>query len=119
MATIPTFEQFKKIFTNGAGKPERRFIEQYGNVSFEDAYPVYVERITSMFSTSEKIEAFEKFLRSLGLEEKQSNISESRYYNYNGMKYRFSNHIYPTGSMTSEFCIDFAADPQLIHTIKF
>jgi len=119
MATIPTFEQFKKTFTNRAGKPERRFIEQYGNVSFEDAYPLYVERITAMFSTSEKIEAFEKFLRSLGLEEKQSNISESRYYHYNGMKYRFSNHIYPTGSMTSDFCIDFAADPELIHTIKF
>lgn len=119
MATIPTFEQFKKAFSNRVGRPERRFIEQYGNVSFEDAYPVYVERITEMFSTSDKIVAFENFLRSLGLEENQSNISESRYYQYNGMKYRFSSHVYPTGSMTSDFCIDFAADPELIHTVKF
>lgn len=119
MATIPTFDRFKKTFTNGAGRPERRFIEQYGNVSFEDAYPVYVERITEMFSTSDKIGVFENFLRSLGLEEKRSNISESRYYYHNGMKYRFSNHVYPTGSMTSDSCIDFAADPQLIHAITF
>lgn len=119
MATIPTFDQFKKTFTNGAGRPERRFIQQYGNVSFEEAYPLYVQRITEMFSTHEKIDAFEKFLRSQGVEQKQSNISESRYYYYNGMKYRFSSHVYPTGSMTSEYCIDFAADPELIHTIKF
>lgn len=119
MATIPTFQQFKKTFTTGSGRPERRFIEQYGNVSFEDAYPVYVERITEMFSTSEKIAAFEKFLRSLGLNCNQSNISESRYYDYNGIKYRFSDHVYPTGSMTSENCIDFASNPELIHTIKF
>lgn len=116
---IPTLEQFKKTFTNGAGRPERRFIEQYGNVSFEEAYPLYVERIIEVLSTLDKIVAFEKHLRSLGLEEKQSNISESRYYYHNGMKYRFSAHVYPTGSMTSENCIDFAADPQLIHTIKF
>ena len=119
MATIPTFERFKKIFTNRAGKPERRFIEQYGDVSFEEAYPLYVERITAMFSTKDKIDAFEKFLRSQGVECKQSNVSESRYYYYNGMKYRFSSHIYPTGSMTSEYCVYFAADPELIHTIKF
>jgi UV DNA damage repair endonuclease len=119
MATIPTFEQFKKTFTNGVGRPEKRFIEQYGNVSFEDAYPLYVTRITKMFSTSDKIDSFEKLLNTLGLQCVQSILSESRYYHYNGIKYRFSSHIYPTGSMTSDTCVDFAANPELIHTITF
>lgn len=118
MKNIPTFEQFKKTFTNGVGKPERRFIEQYGNISFEQAYPLYVQRINTMLSTQDKIEQFEKHLRSLGLQDKQSNISESRYYFYNGIKYRFSNHVYPTGSMTSDYCVDFAANPELINTIN-
>ncbi len=119
MKTLPTFEQFKKTMTNGAGRPERRFVEMYGNVTFDEAYPVYLQKITEMFSTKDRINAFEDYLISLGLSETQSKISESRYYFYEGMKYRFSGHVYPTGSMTSDFCIDFAADPELIHTIKF
>ena len=119
MKTIPTLAQFTKTFTNGAGRPERRFIEQYGNVSFEEAYPVYVERVTKMFETSAKIRAFEDFLISMGAENTQSNVSESRYYFHGGIKFRFSNHVYPTGSMTSDFCIDLGADPELIHSIKF
>lgn len=119
MKSVPTFEQFKKTFTNSVGRPERRFFEQYGQVSFEEAYPKYISMVMQMFSTGDKISAFENFLRSQGVEEKQSNISESRYYYYNGMKYRFSNHVYPTGSMTSDTCIDFAANPELVHQIAF
>lgn len=114
-----SFELFKKTLTNGVGKPDRRFIEQYGNVSFEDAYLVYEEESKKRFLMYEKIEEFELFLISQGVTETQSNVSESRYYSYKGMKYRFSSHIYPTGSMTSDNCIDFAADPHLIHEIKF
>jgi hypothetical protein len=116
---IPTFDMFRKTFTNGAGRPERRFIEMYGKVSFENAYPVYVSEIISSCELSVKISKFEKHLLSIGIEPVLSNISESRYYNHNGMKYRFSNHVYPTGSMTSDNCMDFGADKHLINNITF
>lgn len=116
---IPSLEQFKKTFSKANGKPESRFFAKYGNVSFEEAYPLYVESIISMFNTSDKISAFEKFLINKGINAINSNISESRYYRYNGIKYRFSSHIYPTGSMTNETCVDFAANPELIHKIIF
>lgn len=115
----PNFDQFKKTFTNGVGKRDRRMIEQYGDISFEDAYPLYLKRISSFFGNQEKINAFEKHLISLGVNCTESNVSESRYYTYEGVKYRFSSHVYPTGSMTSDFCIDFAADPELINDINF
>lgn len=119
MKNLPSFEQFTKTMTNSKGLPERRFIAQYGNVSFEEAYPVYLSFIMDMFSTADKITAFENHLIALGLASTNSNISESRYYSYNGIKYRFSNHVYPTGSMTSDSCVDFAANPELINNIKF
>jgi hypothetical protein len=119
MKAVPTFEQFKKTFTNGVGKVDRRMFDAYGTWSYEEAYPKYVQMVVQMFSTNDKIAAFEKFLDSQNAQFQQSNISESRYYNYNGMKYRFSNHVYPTGSMTSENCIDFAANPEMIHDITF
>ena len=114
-----SFEFFVKQNTNGRGRKEARFIEAYGDVSFEQAYPIYVAEITERLTQAEKIKAFENYLLSLGVEEIKSNVSESRYYNYQGMKYRFSSHVYPTGSMTNENTIDFAADPQLIETIIF
>jgi len=116
---IPTFENFCKTFTNGRGRKESRFIDAYGDVSFEKAYPIYVAEITERLTQAEKIKAFENYLLSLGVEEIKSSVSESRYYNYRGVKYRFSSHVYPTGSMTNENTIDFAADPQLIETIIF
>ena len=116
---IPTFEQFKKTFTNGAGRKERRFFETYGDVSFEEAYPIYCERIKLVIKRQEKISDFEKYLQSQGVEKIQSNISESRYYYFGGIKFRFSNHVYPTGSMTSETCVDFTANPEMIDNIKF
>ena len=69
----------------------------------------------------DKIRDFENFLIAQGCKRENSNISESRYYIYNGVKYRFSGHIYPTGSMTNELLkvVDLAADPELIDNIKF
>lgn len=120
---LPTFEQFRKTFTNGVGRKERRFIEKFGDVSFEEAYPVYIEGIKALFGNDKKIEDFERYLISKGVQRIQSGKSESRYYYYNGVKYRFSSHIYPTGSMTELGgackCIDFAANPELINTVKF
>jgi hypothetical protein len=114
-----TFNLFNRTFTNGAGRPDRRFVEKYGEMSFEEAYPLYLKEIEKINENSKKINEFEKHLISLGINCTQSNISESRYYNYNGMKYRFSSHIYPTGSMTNENCIDFASNPELINNISF
>lgn len=119
MKTIPTLAQFTKVFSNSLGKPQPRFKQTYGDVSFEVAYPVYAARLVELFSVQDKIAAFEKYLINIGVECVQSNISESRYYYYNGMKYRFSGHVYPTGSMTGDYCIDLAADPELINSIKF
>lgn len=119
MKTIPTLEQFTKSMTNGVGKKDRRFIEQYGDVSFLEAYPLYVQHIKSFFSIDDKIQAFENYLINLGVEATQSKVSESRYYYWKGVKYRFSSHVYPTGSMTSDFCVDLAADRHLIDEIQF
>lgn len=121
MKKLPTFEMFKKTMTNGAGRPERRFIEQYGNISFEEAYPLYISDLSKYFGQQDKINAFEQFLIAKGVERTQSNISESRYYHYEGVKYRFSSHVYPTGSMSDNTLktIDFAADPEMIDTINF
>lgn len=119
MSKIPSFDLFKRTFTNGAGRRDRRFIERFGDVEFEAAYPIYVSQISVFFETKNRIDAFEKHLINLGVEPTFSNISESRYYYYNGMKYRFSAHVYPTGSMTNENCIDFAADPEEINKISF
>jgi hypothetical protein len=119
MKTPPTFDQFKKTFTNGAGDRDARFIAQYGDVSFEAAYPVYVSKIMEMFGMWERISLFEKHLQNIGTQRIQSNVSESRYYYYNGIKYRFSSHRHPAGAMTSDGCVDFACDPHLIYTINF
>lgn len=119
MKKAPSFELFKKTFSKASGKPENRFVEKYGNVSFEDAYPVYVAEIEGVFLTASKIKDFELFLIGQGVATTQSNVSESRYYIFGGVKYRFSAHVYPTGSMTSDTCVDFAADPEMIHTIVY
>lgn len=97
------------------------FYRTYGDVSFEEAFEVYLPSINEYLAIKEKIARFEKFLISNGIEREQSGRSESRYYIYKGIKYRFSSHIYPTGSMTNEMLgiVDFAADPELINEIKF
>jgi hypothetical protein len=115
----PSFERFCKTFTNGVGRKEKRFIDTYGDVSFEQAYPLYLEKIGYYDSLRKKINNFEQFLISQGVEGVQSKVSESTYYNWGGKKYRFSNHIYPTGSMTNDFTVDLCADPHLINEINF
>lgn len=117
--TIPSFELFKKTNTNGIGKKERRFIQKYGDISFEEAYSIFVDEIEPLHARIEKIKNFENFLISKGVEPVYSNISESRYYFYAGIKYRFSNHVYPTGSMTSDGVVDLCSDKHLIDGIKF
>ena len=101
--------------------PNADFKRTYGDVSFEEAFDVYLMGVNSFISLKKKVEDFEKYLLSIGIKRIQSNISESRYYYFNGIKYRFSCHIYPTGSMTDKAMnvIDLAADPELINEISF
>jgi hypothetical protein len=118
MRTVPTFEMFKKLFVKASGRIEARFYDIYGNISLEEAYKLYYQEISEMFCLKDKIRAFENYLIANNVQCTQSNISESRYYFYNGMKYRFSGHVYPTGSMTNDYCIDFAANPELINNVN-
>lgn len=121
MTTQELFRLFCQQNTNGRGRKERRYIETYGDIPFEEAFPIYLEEINIIKGRFDKIRYFENFLIAQGCKCENSNISESRYYIYNGIKYRFSGHIYPTGSMTNELLkvVDLAADPELIDNIKF
>lgn len=116
-----SFRTFRSNFINGAGNLEWRFKEIFGDISLPEAYSIWVEENERREIRNNKIDDFELFLRMEGLEPQNSNISESRYYYYNGIKYRFSGHVYPTGSMTNEILgvVDLAADPHLIDDVKF
>lgn len=121
MTTDELFEMFCKNNTNGIGRKERRYIETYGDIPFEEAFVEYLSEWNKYEELKDKISRFEQFLINEGIKPVQSNISESRYYNYKGIKYRFSGHVYPTGSMTDRIwgVIDLAADPELINEIDF
>lgn len=124
-----TFEQFINQYTivnekKGCCRIKVDFFDRYGKTTLPKAYAAYVEQVSEYMGYREKIKRFEAFLKEQGVEDVQSNISESRYYFYNGVKYRFSAHVYPTGTMTQKWgeqyvVVDFAADPELIETINF
>lgn len=123
MTTKELYELF--VLNNTKGRdginPSADYIRTYGNVPFEESFEVYFSKITYFASLREKISKFENFLIENGAKVTSSNISESRYYFYNGIKYRFSSHVYPTGSMTDKLLkvVDLAADPELINEVKF
>lgn len=121
MTTNELYKLFCKQFTNNAGRKERRYIEQYGDIPFEEAFPIYLENINAFIGRKKRIEKFENFLKKKGCKRVDSKQSESRYYYFENKKYRFSGHIYPTGSMTDlkMGIIDLAADPELIDNINF
>lgn len=95
--------------------------DRFGEMSFEDAYNSEIKRRQKIKDRSAKIRDFENFLMQHGARCEQSRISESRYYYHKGVKYRFSGHIYPTGSMTDDTLavIDLAANPERIDDIIF
>ena len=101
--------------------PNASFFRKYGNVTFEEAFEVYLREINSFMELRKKIDEFESFLIGSGCKRIDSGVSESRYYYYNSIKYRFSSHVYPTGSMTNNVMgvVDLAADPELIENINF
>lgn len=97
--------------------PCASYKERYGDMSFEDAFQIHWKDVQSFLGLKAKIDKFEVRLKELGAIRTQSNISESRYYQYDGCTFRFSSHVYPTGSMTNEMLkiYDFAANPELIN----
>lgn len=102
-------------------RPSADYIRKYGNVPFEEAFERYLQEVGYFISLRQKIDNFEKFLRSINCPVVNSKASESRYYRYNGVQYRFSSHVHPTGSMTDNFLkiVDFAADPELINNVHY
>ncbi len=123
MTTRKLFELFVKNNTKGRDgiTPNANFKRTYGEISFEQAFESYLTNVNDFLSLKKKIDKFESFLLKEGCQRIQSNISESRYYYYGGIKYRFSSHVYPTGSMTDKIIgvVDLAADPELINDVIY
>lgn len=122
---------FKCNYTKVVGKQgcERRktnaaFFHKFGNMPIMQAYSIfkteYEERGTESARLHDKVNKFERYLISQNARCVQSNKSESRYYYYKCKKYRFSSHIYPTGSMTNDLLgvVDLCADKCLIDEIE-
>lgn len=122
---------FKLTYTKTVGKQGHERMKKnaayrrtFGNISVIEAYAQFKAdhdaRMAKYEELANKISEFEKFLTDKNARCEQSKISESRYYYYNGKKYRFSNHIYPTGSMTNELLgiVDLCADIELIYEIE-
>ncbi len=97
------------------------FYRTYGDVSWEEAFNIWLSDISAFQSLKTKIIAFEEYLKAQNIDCVRSSKSESRYYSFNGVKYRFSAHVYPTGSMTDleMRVVDLCADPHLIENVKF
>ena len=104
--------------------------DKYGTRDIDEAFNKWKSderaRLRTIHERNEKIHRFEQFLHDHAERIQQSNISRSTYYQYKGTEYRFSNHVYPTGSMTQRNYdgkgyskVDFAADMDLIDEIKW
>lgn len=122
---------FKNTYTKIVGKQghERmkknaKYRKTFGNMSIMQAFAQFKAehdaRMKKYNELANKIANFEQYLISQNARFAQSNKSESRYYYYNGKKYRFSAHVYPTGSMTNELLgvVDLCADKELINEIE-
>ncbi len=122
---------FKLTYTKTVGKQGNEKIKKnasyrrdFGNLPIMQAYAQFKAehdaRMAKYEELERKISAFEKFLTDKNARCVQSNKSESRYYYYNGKKYRFSAHVYPTGSMTNELLgiVDLCADEYLINEVE-
>lgn len=122
---------FKNTYTKIVGKQGHERMKKnaayrrtFGNISVIEAYAQFKAehdaRMAKYEELKNKIANFEKYLISQNAKCVQSNKSESRYYTYNGKKYRFSAHVYPTGSMTNELLgvVDLCADKELINEIE-
>lgn len=119
-----TREQHLKLFisryTNrNTGKVLASFREQYGNATLEEAFESWYKETILFKELVERVNKLERWLLRNGFTPVNSNISESRYYHINGLKLRFSSHIYPTGSMTDKMLkvYDLCADKHLVDDV--
>ncbi|ETD21449.1 MULTISPECIES: hypothetical protein [Prevotellaceae] len=121
---------FKQRYTKTVGKnfklkKNRAYRDAFGNMPVLTALAVFVKEQESLSNElkrlREKVNAFEAFLIEQNVRCIHSSKSESRYYYYNHVKYRFSSHIYPTGSMTNKVLgiVDLCADRHLIDEVDF
>ena len=55
MTTQELFRLFCQQNTNGRGRKERRYIETYGDIPFEEAFPIYLEEINIIKGRFDKI----------------------------------------------------------------
>lgn len=110
-----------KVKKDGTIRMLSCFRQKYGDMSIDEAFELFYAEAVGYMDLKKKVDEFEDFLRETGCNCVQSNISESRYYYWNGVKYRFSSHVYPTGSMTDEIMnvVDLAANPELIENITW
>lgn len=126
-----TLHSFKLKYTKVVGKQGHEktkknadYRRDFGNLPIMQAYAQFKAehdtRMAKYEGLERKISAFEKFLTDKNARCVQSNKSESRYYYYNGKKYRFSAHVYPTGSITNELLgvVDLCADKELIYEVE-
>lgn len=120
-------EKFFELFVKSNTKnrdgihPNAEYKRRYGDVPFEVAFESYYLHIQEFTNLHRRVAEFERFLCEKGIKCENSKISESRYYYYKGVKYRFSSHVYPTGSMTDEILgiVDLCANPELIESVEF
>ena len=122
---------FKNTYTKIVGKQGHERMKKnaaysrtFGNMPIMQAFAQFKAehdaRMKKYNELANKIANFEQYLISQNAKCVQSNKSESRYYTYNGKKYRFSAHVYPTGSMTNELLgvVDLCADEELIYEVE-
>jgi hypothetical protein len=117
----------KKGLIARAGNVKARFEREYPNMTPEQAYNEAMSYLNAAIAQSALVKKLEQYLISNGYNEKQSAVSESRYYNVSGLQLRFSGHIHPTGSMTSyvlnesgkyEYSkVDLCADKHLVNDV--
>jgi hypothetical protein len=110
-----------------AGNIKDRFEREYPNMTPEQAYNEAMSYLNAAMAQSDLVKKLEQYLISNGYNEKQSAVSESRYYNIVGMQLRFSSHVHPTGSMTSYIIdesgkyqyskVDLCADKHLVNDV--
>lgn len=105
---------------------------RWGN-DIATAWTNYSTHFLRLEEAKQRIEAFEQYLIdndvkcSWSNNDKHGCLSNSRYYSYKGITYRFSDHVHPSGSMTNIYRydgmllgkIDLFADPFFIFVVKY
>jgi hypothetical protein len=116
---FPSFDTFCKLNLNSFDRADWNFRKKYGNVDFETAYELYLSEMMFKARCNERIEEFKNFLISGGYPVSYSHLSNSVYFTYNSIKYRFSDHAHPLGSLSYTTTIDLYTDFDQILFVDF